>query len=59
MNKMIILCISGEMVCIGESMILYTGRAITFYQYMPLKPINHVIKLFMLTCKSHTLGWDI
>ena len=59
MNKMTILWITGERVCIGESMILYTGRAITFGQYIPLKHINNRIKLFMLTCKSHTLGWEI
>ena len=59
MNKMAILWIEGERVFIDESMILYTGRAITFGQYMPLKHINHGIKVFMLTFKSHTLGWDI
>ena len=59
MNKMTILWIEGERVCIDESMILHTGRAITFFQYIPLKPINHGTKLFMLTCKSHTLGCDI
>ena len=59
MNKMTILWITGEIVCIDESMILYTCRAITFGWYMPLKPINHGIKLFMLTCKSHALGWEI
>ena len=58
MHKMNILWIAGERVCIDEIMILYTGRTITFVQYMPLKPINHRIKLFMLTCKSHTLGRD-
>ena len=26
---------------------------------MPLKPINDGTKVFMLTSKSHTLGWDI
>ena len=59
MNKTTILWIAGERVCIYESIILYTGRAITFGQYMPLKHINNRIKVFMLTCKSHTLGWEI
>ena len=26
---------------------------------MPLKPITHGIKVFLLTCKKHTLGWEI
>ena len=55
-NKMTIFWIAGERVCIYEIMILYTGHALKFGQYMPLKPINHGIKVFMLTCKSHTLG---
>ena len=59
MNKMTIIWVAGERVCIYESMILYTCRVITFGEYIPLKPINHRIKVFMLTCKSHTLGWDI
>ena len=59
MNKMTILWIAGERVCIDKSVILYTGRAIKSGQYMPLKPINYLINVFMLTCKSHTLGWDI
>ena len=54
-NKMNILWIAGKWVCINEIIILYTGRAITFGHYMPLKPINHVIKVFILTFKSHTL----
>ena len=57
MNKMTILWISGESVCIDERMILYTGRSIVFVHYMPLKSINRGIKLFMLTCNSHKLGW--
>ena len=39
-------------------MIKYLGRAIDFKQYMPMKPITHGIKAFLLTCKSHTLGWE-
>ena len=26
---------------------------------MPLKPITHGIKVFLLTCKNHTLGWEV
>ena len=59
MNKMTILWIAVERVCIDESMILYTVREITFGQYMSLKPINRGMKLFMLTCNSHRLGWEI
>jgi hypothetical protein len=33
-------------ICIDESMIKYMGRAITFVQYMPAKPIKHGIKVF-------------
>ena len=58
-NKMTILWIVGERVCIDEIMILYTGRTITFGQYMTLKPNNNGITVFMLTCKSHTLDWEI
>ena len=56
---MTILWIAGEMVCIYESTILYTGRAITFGQYMPMKLTNNGIKVFILTGKSHTLSWEI
>ena len=59
MNNMTKNWIAGSIVCIDESMILYTGRAIIFVQYMPLKPIKHGIKVFVLTCKSHTLRWEI
>ena len=59
MEKMIINWIAGEKICIGESMIKYVGRAIAFIQFMPLKPITHRIKVFLLTCKNHALGWEV
>ena len=59
MDRMVKNWIAGEKVCIDESMILYTGRAITFCQYMPAKPITHGIKVFLLTCKNHVIGWEI
>ena len=36
--------IAGQHVTIDESMIKYMGRAVTFIQYMPAKPIKHGIK---------------
>ena len=51
--------IADVKVCIDESMIKNLGRAIDFKQYMTMKPITHGIKAFQLTCKSHTLGWEI
>ena len=51
--------IAGEKVCVDESMIKYVGRAISFGQFMPNKPITHGIKVFLLTCKNHTLGWEV
>ena len=40
----------GQKVTIDESMIKYCGRAVTFVQYMPAKPIKHGIKVFVLCC---------
>ena len=40
----------GKNLCIDESMIKYTGRAISWVQYMPAKPIKHGIKVFSLCC---------
>jgi hypothetical protein len=42
--------ILGKRITIDESMIKYTGRAISFIQYMPAKPIKHGIKVFALCC---------
>ena len=41
---------AGKHVTIDESMILYMGRAISYVQYMPAKPIKHGIKVFALCC---------
>jgi hypothetical protein len=45
--------ILGKRICVDESMFKYTGRAISFIQYMPAKPIKHGIKVFVLCC-AHT-----
>ena len=42
-------------VTIDESMIKYMGRAITYVQYMPTKPINHVINVFSIYCAISTI----
>ncbi len=41
---------AGKHVTIDESMIRYMGRAISYVQYMPAKPIKHGIKVFALCC---------
>ena len=46
---------SGKHVNIGNIMIRYMGRAITYVQYMPAKPINHGIKLFAICCDISTI----
>jgi hypothetical protein len=40
----------GKEICVDESMIKYMGRAITWVQYLPRKPIKHGIKVFALCC---------
>jgi len=42
--------ILGEKISIDESMIKYMGRAVTWVQYMPRKPIKHGIKVFAMCC---------
>lgn len=42
--------ILGQRCCVDESMIKYMGRAISWVQYMPAKPIKHGIKVFALCC---------
>ena len=42
----------GEKIAIDESMIKYCGRAISWVQYMPRKPIKHGIKVFALCCSK-------
>ena len=41
---------AGKYVTIDESMIKYMGRAISYVQYMPAKPIKHGIKVFVCCC---------
>ena len=41
---------AGMHVTIDESMIRYMGRAVSYVQYMPAKPIKHGIKVFCLCC---------
>jgi len=38
---------AGKHVTINESMIRYMGRAVTYVQYMPAKPIKNGIKIFV------------
>ena len=44
--------IAGKEVTIDESMIKYMGRAVSYVQYMPAKPIKHRIKVFAICCSS-------
>lgn len=41
---------AGKHVTIDESMIRYMGRAVSYVQYIPAKPIKHGIKVFALCC---------
>ena len=41
---------AGQRVTIDESMIKYMGRAVSYVQYMPAKPIKHDIKVYCLCC---------
>ena len=48
MNGIMLAWIAGALVTIDESMIKYMGRAVSYVQYMPAKPIKHGIKVFAL-----------
>ena len=52
---------AGEKLTIDESMIRYRGRAISFVQYLPKKPIKHGIKVFALYCSvtAYLLGFEV
>ncbi|GFH50228.1 hypothetical protein CTEN210_06704 [Chaetoceros tenuissimus] len=52
---------AGKDVTIDESMIRYRGRAVSFVQYMPKKPIKHGIKVFALCCAvtAYLLGFEV
>ena len=41
---------AGKRVTIDKSMIKYMGRAMTYVQYIPAKPIKHGIKVYCLCC---------
>ena len=47
-------CTAGKHVTIDKSMIKYMGRAITYAQYMPAKPIKYGIKVFAVCCAFYT-----
>ena len=53
--------IVGKRITIDESMIKYCGRAVSFIQYMPKKPIKHGIKVFALCCAytGYLLGFEV
>jgi hypothetical protein len=40
----------GKKFCVDESMIKYMGKAVSWVQYMPKKPIKHGLKVFALCC---------
>ena len=42
-------------VTIDEIMIKYMGRAISYFHYMPAKPIKHGIKAFVICCALSTI----
>jgi hypothetical protein len=52
---------AGKYVTIDESMIKYMGRAISYVQYMPAKPIKHGIKVFCVCCAESgiLLGFEV
>jgi len=45
----------GKHVTIDKSMIRYMGRAISYVQYMPAKPVKHSIKIFALCCALYAV----
>ena len=46
---------AGKDVTIDEGMILYKGRAVTYVQFMPAKPIKHGVKVFKICCASSSI----
>ena len=50
MKGIMLAWIAGQLVTIDESMIKYMGRGVSYVQYMPVKPIKHGIKVFVLCC---------
>ena len=51
----------GEHLTVDESMIKYMGRAVSFVQYNPAKPIKHGIKVFCICCAytAYMLGFSV
>ena len=65
-TRKIISCLSeawttGDALTVDESMIKYRGKAVSFTQYNPLKPIKHGIKVFALCCSysAYLLGFEV
>jgi hypothetical protein len=52
---------AGMNITIDESMIRYSGRAVSWVQYMPAKPIKHGIKVFAACCaySGVLLAYDV
>ena len=52
LNKLIVLfnehMSPSPYLCVNESMIAYNGRYCGFKQYLPIKPITHGIKVFVM-----------
>ena len=44
--------VPGKHITIDDSIISYMGRAVSFVQYMPSKPIERGIKVYALFCAS-------
>ena len=53
--------VPGKHIAVDESMIKYMGRAVSFVQYMPAKPIKHGVKVYAICCGSSAilLGYKI
>ena len=53
--------IVGKCITVDESMIKYCGRAVSFTQYMPKKPIKYGIKVFTLcgVYAGYLLGFEV
>ena len=52
---------AGMNITIDESMIQYSGRAVSWVQYMLAKPIEHGIKVFAACCaySGVLLAYDV
>ena len=50
MKGICLVWVAGQHVTIDESMIRYCGRAVSYVQYMPAKPIKHKINVFCICC---------